>query len=157
MCVSLTVHKHIIQYIYISKSELRFNKRTNEKTFSINLNATHQSLRTCLVTVFIFYFRFLVFKGKRKKKNKFFLFSKWKTCLVSCFEKHIFLKQNSGNLFGSCFWKSWILFSLVNFFLKIIFIQFLSYIVLYYYLWFYKDIYATNSWIPVYMYQKEKF
>ena len=41
----LTVHKHIIQYIYISKPKLRFNKRTNEKTFSINLNATHQNIR----------------------------------------------------------------------------------------------------------------
>ena len=82
MCVFLTVHKHIIQYIYISKSELRFNKRTNEKTFSINLNTTHQSLRTCLVTVFIFYFRFLVFKGKRKKKTNFFCFQN---------EKHVWL------------------------------------------------------------------
>ena len=68
------------------------------------------SFRACLVTIFVFLF------SREKEKNKFFLFSKWKTRLVSCFEKHIFQKQNSGNLFGSCFWKSWILFSLVNFF-----------------------------------------
>ena len=77
------------------------------------------------------HFRFLVFKGNRKKiKNKknnktkqnkfffFFLFSKWKTRLVSWKEKHIFQKQNSGNLFGSCFWKGWILFSLVIYLLR---------------------------------------
>ena len=33
-----------------------------------------ENLRSCLVTVFVFYFLFLVFKGK--KKNNFFLFSK---------------------------------------------------------------------------------
>ena len=32
-----------------------------------------KTLRPCLVTVFVFYFRFLVFKGKReKKKNSVF-------------------------------------------------------------------------------------
>ena len=33
-----------------------------------------QKFRPCIVTVFIFYFRFLIFKGKRKKNNFFFLF-----------------------------------------------------------------------------------
>ena len=76
----------------------------------LSLVSKTNSLRACLITVFVFYFCFLAFKGKRI----FFFFSKWKTHLVNCFEKHIFQKQNSGNLFGSCFWKSWILFSLVN-------------------------------------------
>ena len=64
---------------------------------------------------FRFLFSFSCFQGKKKKIN-FFLFSKWKTRSISCFEKHIFQKQNSRNLFGSCFWKGEILFSLVNFF-----------------------------------------
>ena len=79
------------------------------------------NLKPCLVTLFVFYFCFLVFKGKRKKQ-KFFLFSKWKTCLVSWKENHIFQKQHSKNLYGSCFWKSWILFCLVNFFNKKLYI-----------------------------------
>ena len=75
-------------------------------------NDTKQVLKAMLGN----YFRFLIFKGKRFIIIIFFLFSKWKTRLVSWKEKHIFQKQNSRNLFGSCFWKSWILFCLVNFF-----------------------------------------
>ena len=53
-----------------------------------------------------------------------FLFSKEKEKKKLCFqnEKHVWLVVFKGNLFDSCFWKSWILFSLVNFFKKIIFI-----------------------------------
>ena len=57
---------------------------------------------------FCFLFSFSCFQ-KKKKKTIFFCFQN---------EKHIFQKQNSRNLFGSCFWKSWILFSLVNIFFK---------------------------------------
>ena len=56
------------------------------------------------------YFRFLVFKEKRKKKFQ----NEKHVWLVEKKKKKFFQKQNLGNLFGICFWKSWILFCLAN-------------------------------------------
>ena len=71
---------------------------------TIMIASWHGKVKACLVIVFVFYFRFLVFKGKRKKifffcfqnekhvwlvvlKNTFFKNKIQEICLVVVFEK----------------------------------------------------------------------
>ena len=85
----------------------------NNENYCSNID-TKQVPKAMFGNCFRFLFSFSCFQGKKKKKINFCQFSKWKTRLVSWKEKHIFQKQNLGNLFDSCFW--------LLFFLKIIFI-----------------------------------